>query len=223
MRFRLIYDGPLHASQGEARNGQPVGRADEKQELRKTFHKQLRELWRTNQFLNGHKVGNNTQIAIPIERNVGGTFGYGGIAPPGSERPLADFVADQHPQLSGYKFVPLVREAWTLTCRLEILFLRRDPPGSVLTSGDIDNRIKTLLDGLRMPSNVRELGRYASPDADESPFYCLLQDDKSITTLAVETDSLLTPSVQTDPSWAHVVITVDIRPYIVTTFNLGLA
>jgi len=223
MRFRLVYDGTLHSSQGEARNGQPVGRANEKQEIRKAFHKQLRELWRTNTFLSEHKVYNNTQIAIPIERNVGGVFGYGGRQPPGSERSLADFVADQHPQLSGYRFVPLVREAWTLACGLEILFLRHDPPGSVYAAGDIDNRIKTLLDGLRMPKSVQELGGYTIADVDESPFFCLLEDDKCITTLSVETDTLLTQAVAADHSWAHVVVTVDVHPYMVTTFNLGLA
>jgi hypothetical protein len=34
---------------------------------------------------------------------------------------------------------------------LNILFLRADIPGKVVQSGDIDNRLKTLFDALRMP------------------------------------------------------------------------
>ncbi len=222
MRFHLIYDGPLTATQGDPRSGQPVPKARQKQEIRKQFHKQLKELWKTKNFLRDTKILNNTQVAVPIERDIGGTWGYGGTHPPGSERPLVDYVADQHSHFD-YKFVPIAREAWSLACGLEILFLRCDPPGGVYTAGDVDNRIKTLLDGMRMPKSVAELGGYTVPDADESPFFCLLEDDKSITSLAVNTDTLLSPITASDPSWAHIVITVDIRPYVVTTFNLALA
>jgi hypothetical protein len=76
---------------------------------------------------------------------------------------------------------------------LDILFLRRDQPGGVVRhGGDVDNRIKVLLDGLRMPDRVEELGGLAI-DADENPFYCLLEDDKLITEVNITTDRLLVP------------------------------
>jgi hypothetical protein len=79
---------------------------------------------------------------------------------------------------------------------LDILFLRRDGPGSLIKSGgDIDNRLKVLFDGLRMPQGSEELCG-DSPCQDEDPFYCLLEDDKLISKVQVETNWLLTPQGQ---------------------------
>src|SRR6266849_6098917 len=55
--------------------------------------------------------------------------------------------------IGGKQFVPLVRQSLALACSLDILFLRREEPGSlILQGGDIDNRIKTLFDALKMPT-----------------------------------------------------------------------
>jgi hypothetical protein len=93
----------------------------------------------------------------------------------------------------GFRFIPIIRKSSNLGCVINILFLRRDNPGNLIRSGgDIDNRIKVLFDGLRMPQECNEVAG-ASPDADEDPFFCLLQDDALITELHVTTDRLLTP------------------------------
>lgn len=92
--------------------------------------------------------------------------------------------------VSGHNFLPLVRSSLYLTCTLDILFLRKQPPGSVVShGGDLDNRIKTLFDGLRMPTKdeVRGAGLI---EAD--PFHCLLEDDQLVSSLTVHTDRLLT-------------------------------
>ena len=103
-----------------------------------------------------------------------------------------EHIADDH-QRCGGRFVPLISKRGGFTCALDILFLRRDNPGYVISSGgDIDNRIKVLFDGLRMPSVVTELGGLPL-DVDENPFYCLLEDDNLITQVSVTTDRLLTP------------------------------
>jgi hypothetical protein len=78
-------------------------------------------------------------------------------------------------------------------CSLDILFLRRHDAGSLIANGgDIDNRIKVLFDGLRMPGNDAELGGLLI-EPDEDPFFCLLEDDALITRVSVETDRLLLP------------------------------
>jgi len=172
MRFRLVYEGPLRSLSEEDRDDKKsLRRGTEKQNIRKFFHPQLKELWNTNKLLSTTKIPKGgRQVAIPIDANHGGFSFYSSSKMVASEeRPLVDYVADQYPQF-GYKFVPLVREKWTLACGLEILFLRRDPPGSLWTAGDIDNRVKTLIDGLRMPKCVAELGDYKDPAADETPF-----------------------------------------------------
>lgn len=57
--------------------------------------------------------------------------------------------------------------------------------------GDIDNRLKTLFDALRLPNQTNELVGYDNPAPDENPFFCLLEDDSLITHVSVE----LSPSL----------------------------
>ena len=61
------------------------------------------------------------------------------------------------------------------------------------SGGDIDNRLKTLLDALAMPSQPNALPASATPDSGETPFFCVLEDDKLITKVSVQTYSLLAP------------------------------
>jgi hypothetical protein len=76
-------------------------------------------------------------------------------------------------------------------CSLCTFSSSRKKPGSILESaGDIDNRIKTLIDALRIPADGSEMKRRTDDDPDPNPRYCLLQDDALITTLKVETDRL---------------------------------
>jgi hypothetical protein len=83
------------------------------------------------------------------------------------------------------KFRPLIRESYALGCSLNILFMRKEPVGRVYQGGDMDNRIKTLLDGLSIPKAEQVV------DTTESPLYCLLEDDALVTGLSVETRRLL--------------------------------
>lgn len=99
-----------------------------------------------------------------------------------------DFCAPiQVSNISSY--IPLVRKSLYLACALDILFLRHEDPGSlVLQGGDLDNRIKTLFDALRMPSETEERAG-GTPTAN--PTYCLLESDTLISDLSVKTGRLL--------------------------------
>ena len=138
--------------------------------------------------------------------------------------PMAQVVADQNQEF-GYRFVPLVRQDISLLCSVSILFLRRDIPGSVISAGDIDNRLKTVIDALRRPRNATELVGYESPEEGEDPFFCLLEDDSQVTHLEVETDTLLDPPSDddTDHRRVRLMITVELRPYYATLFNLSFS
>jgi hypothetical protein len=59
-----------------------------------------------------------------------------------------------------------------------------------VTHGDIDNRLKTLFDALQIPDANQD---YQSnpPAADERPLFCLLENDRLISKVTVETDTLL--------------------------------
>lgn len=112
--------------------------------------------------------------------------------------------------------MPLVKCGDPVICRVETLFLRRQMPGGLIQGGDLDNRIKSLYDGLRMPRLSREMRDIPGPDADERPFFCLFEDDSLITHTAVETDVLTEmPKDRSDPELARVrlIITVTISPY----------
>ena len=124
--------------------------------------------------------------------------------------PRAEVIADNYQEF-GYRFVPLVREEISLLCSVKILFVRQDVPGSPISAGDIDNRLKTVIDTLRKPRSIAELVGHETPGIDEDPFFCLLEDDSQVSHLEVETDTLLDPPIDdaNDHRRAKLVITVD--------------
>lgn len=220
MKFRLVYDGELKAGQRDAVGGQPTKNAEHKHEIRRVFHHQLKHLWETDWFLSNARVW---------PQDYGATRPMDDSARWGVDESkrvlLADVIAQCHSE-NGYRFVPLVREEWRLLCNLEVLFLRHDPPGSVYHAGDLDNRVKTLIDALRKPHNTNELRGNSEPREDEDPFFVLLEDDKFITGLTVESDRyLVAPKGRKDEDrrQVHVVITVDVRPHNVTGFNVNFS
>jgi hypothetical protein len=77
-----------------------------------------------------------------------------------------------------------------LRCSLDILLLRPDEKRFIFTQGDIDGQVKTLGDALRIPDCAEETDGMG-PQADEIPFYCLLQDDRLISEVRVVSDELL--------------------------------
>jgi hypothetical protein len=219
-RFRLTYEGELKSGQKDAGTGQWDRLAEHKQAIRKIFHRQLKHLWATNKFLSERKEHPKYNKADHRPVSDGGSY-FG--AEPHEEIPLSEYVSGLY-QENGYRFVPLVREEISLLCSLRILFLRRDIPGSVISAGDLDNRIKTVIDALRKPHSANELRGNEKPAEGEDPFYCLLDDDKQVSHLEVETDTLLDPpagSSEADRRHVKLIITVDIKPYNATLFNLS--
>jgi hypothetical protein len=115
-------------------------------------------------------------------------------------------------------YLPLIRESLALVCGLDILFLRKDEPGKIISKsgGDIDNRIKVLFDGLRV-TTIEEIRLY-DEDNDPNPFYCLLEGDERISELNIRTDRLLT-SPNSRPSLVRLVITVSVKVTEVRQYN----
>ncbi len=197
MQFRLTYEGLLLATQRDPLTGQQDKRGNHKHDIRQVFHAQLKRLWDIVPHLKeGGGSGPNALV-------MGGA--------PVLPQDIAS-VAERH-GLYGWNFVPLVTQELNLLCGLDILFLRPDRPGVVLRSGDIDNRLKTLFDALRIPEANE--GYYArGHEPDEQPFFCLLEDDKLITKVSVETDQLLQfVTSKRDMNEVRLVITITLRPY----------
>jgi hypothetical protein len=121
-----------------------------------------------------------------------------------------------------FEFAPSVCTNLSLVADLRITLLRPEPPGRIVTqAGDIHNRLKTLLDALTMPHQPNALPPGAAPSEDESPFFCLLEDDNLITRLDVSSDRLLDPTEH--PSVVVLLINFRTRPTAFNVANLSLA
>ena len=177
MEFRLVYDGPLPAaSHSNTRN-------KVKHSIRRQFADQLEELWNTHPRLryDSQSWDKDKDRPNPFVLEVTAKHGvrYTHLPPQTFDR-------------CERCFEPLVTSDHGVGCALDILFLRRDQPGSLIShGGDIDNRIKVLFDALKLPElNARLPG---DPKDDPERFYCLLEDDRLISDVRVTTDRLLTP------------------------------
>jgi hypothetical protein len=171
VQFRLLYSGNQLTA-----NGTP----SDKHAVRREFHGQLKRLW----------------FAKPRLHSLARV--YGGI--PLRDAGRNNFTDDEainayFAQLGrayergNFHFVPLVEESLQLNVNLDILFLRPDDHPLIQQGGDLDNRLKTLFDSLRVPDSTNGLG--GRPEQDEEPFFVLLQDDRLITEFKVSTDTLL--------------------------------
>jgi hypothetical protein len=181
MEFRLIYDGPLKcASRSDTR-------ISDKHDIRKQLHKQLSILYDNHPTLKSMKYG-----VYPEGLRIN-LLQVPGIVLPDSGASITETMARQFTRANGFRFVPLVNKQYDLICSLDILFLRRENPGDLLLQGgDIDNRVKTLFDALRVPEGT-ELPSGSVPEVGEDPMYCLLENDSLVTDLKVSTDRLLRP------------------------------
>lgn len=205
--FRLLYTGQLlGASRSETR-------ASHKHEIRRSFHPQLRRLWESNENLKGYAqmLGFEEEHDRVVKEDDHDNFqeNEGVLEHNGRE------ILARRWGRGSYRCVPLVTAELALRCNLEILFLRPEEPGQIINSGDIDNRVKTLFDALRIPSNTQETGGMEA-QPDENPFYCLLEDDRLISEVSITTDQLLLlpGERKISPNHAFVVISLKLKPNV---------
>lgn len=93
----------------------------------------------------------------------------------------------------GWHFASAVSSAVGLYGEVDILILRPQPPGSIVSKqGDLDNKLKTLIDALTVPTlqQVRELQRLGL-QAPQGLMHCAFSDDNLISRLSVTSDRLL--------------------------------
>ncbi|MGJ0395587.1 MAG: hypothetical protein ACR65U_05090 [Methylocystis sp.] len=194
MKFTLTYDGELPSTGNGSR------KTERKWEIRKHFHPQLQELWTVHpalrKFSGPHYVGSQFVEGL-AETN---------------ERAI-DVCAPI--QKAGRLFKPIVRRSLGLTCSLNVLFLRKESAGRVYQGGDLDNRIKTLLDALSVPAHIEQV---IDDGAIDDPVLCLLEDDALVTGLSVQTERLLTRPGASE-SEVRLTIEVDIRVSDARRFN----
>ncbi len=170
-------------------------RKDHKHDLRKHFHEQLKMLWDLPQL----KDSKDFLKLEPVPK--------GEIA---LLKPLGQF-----------EFAPLIASQLHLVASIGIIILRPESEGRIFVrGGDIDNRLKTLLDALKVPNEKAALPDGASPSPGESPFYCLVEDDSLVTNVDIKTAHWLEPEVQ---SSEEVVLLLRVRTKVTQVIygNLG--
>lgn len=188
MKFTLAFDDDLPATGNKCKPSE-VAR------IRHLFHDQLYDLWDSHIILRElARKARVPQIHKFVEKTK--TIDYSSFKLPEYKEPIPPLEPGQidlcAPIRNGTSvaYRPLIRESLAVACALDVLFLRQEDPGSlVLQGGDIDGRMKTLFDALRMPSKEEEAAAGLTPPAD--PLECLLESDTLISDLSIKTGRLL--------------------------------
>ena len=172
------------------------GSAKSKHNIREQLHPQLANMWLNHPALvssrNLIKAGDNDGAG---DGKLLSTVGN------------ATFSTLVHPYLHAY-------------AELDILLLRPHAPSVLTAGGDIDNQLKTLFDALRRPRDSTELPKDWKQKQEITPLHCLLEDDKLVSRVNVETDRLLeAPLTNAD---ALVIIRVTIKAHSATWGNLSI-
>lgn len=211
VRITLVYRGPLPACQNDNR------KSDHKHRIRVEFSSQLAWHWQNDPLLATHAGGIGFPLAQVENRHVQ------------IQQDLISKHAFYCADTCGYRAVPLITRHNGLTCWLDITLKRRSDPGDLIVNGtdggDLDNRLKLLLDALRMPLANNEVP--ASMWGHGEWLNCLLEDDALISRIAIEAQRLTTsPAENEGPDYAEVDVVVDVkslRPWPVTIgIDLGL-
>lgn len=170
VEFRLLYQGDQLTS-----DGSPTV----KHAIRRQFHPQLKQLWKSNSQLTklARMRGIYADRMVPLAEPT----------PEACEASFFEWMGRLYAR-GNFHFVPLVEQSLCVKVSLDILFLRRDQHPLIKAGGDIDNRLKTLFDALRVPDSTAGLG--GSPEEGEDPFFALLQDDCLVSEVRVSTDNL---------------------------------
>lgn len=169
-----------------------AGTPRDKERIRQVLHPQLRELW-THDPLSIHP-----QYLQPQEPNQISVLA----------------------EVDGHAFAPLVTSKLHLLANLDILLLRPERPGGIVTSGgDIDNKLKTLFDAFGVPTAQQLAQSGASPSSLADPTFTLLEDDRLIARVNVDTDRLLAAPA---PDHVELTIRVSLRARKLIYGNMNL-
>ena len=169
-------------------------KAAHKWEIRRALHPQLAQLW----------LGKPLVTAAPR------------LLDASPQRTPESIIVER----DGLRFAPLISQRLNLYAEISVLLMRQQAQGALFSEGgDIDNRLKTLLDALRLPRGPNE-GRAGDlrPD-DPEPFFCLMEDDALITKVSVETAQLLRPA---PPDHVLAIVGVHVKKTMLTYANMSL-
>jgi hypothetical protein len=76
----------------------------------------------------------------------------------------------------------------------------------LIKGGDLDNRIKTLFDALRLPKSLEEV----NGEVQDEPIFCLFEDDRLISEFRIVADHLLLLPKETEANPNDVFLVIDV-------------
>ena len=166
MKIDLEFKGGLPSGQGG-------NHSDTKQELRLAFSPQLRRKWRDSPQLSFWNHDDPTSFPLATK----GPYHY----ELDQDNPSPFLRAD----VCGYYAIPLVSWHNRLACELAVTIVGDTRSAAeAIGAGDLDNRLKVLFDGLRIPRGPQEVP--GTMFGKDEPLYCLLEDDSLIHKFSVE-------------------------------------
>lgn len=186
VKFTLIYDGDLASSGNKSR-------PQEASHIRNVFHDQLADLWDSHvllrQLRHEARVYKQDMMDLAVDRRAPRLPEYRDPPPPLRAHQL-DLCAPIPVPATGVSYVPLVRDSLYLACAVDVLFMRHEEPYSLMRQGgDLDGRLKTLFDALKMPDPKDPV--YNGTEPTEDPLYVVLEDDSLISDFSIKSGRLL--------------------------------
>ncbi len=186
MKFTLIYDGDLPSA---GNKGQPIPASI----IRNEFHHQLADLWDSHIILrelaNTARYPRRTYQSEMSKDYKSPAWDPDHVDPYRTpEDGQVDLCAPiPVPKVGAFK--PLIRRSLSLACAVDVLFLRHEEPFELMRhGGDLDGRIKTLFDALKMPNPNDE---YKGTIPTDDPLFVAMEDDALISDISVRSGRLL--------------------------------
>jgi len=158
MRFVLSYDGPL-PSTGNSYGKKWIAKLPHIWKIRNAIHPQIEQVFKT------HPAFTSTNT---------------------NRSRAAWGILNQPISVGAAQFYAIARSKLHLKCELDVdILVNHDLASIVNNAGDLDNRIKTLLDALRVPAAPQEIQGHMPTNIVD--YCCLLENDILISALRIET------------------------------------
>ena len=184
---------------------------DDKHHIRLAFHSQLKMLWTLPplSYCSSYKEEKTSWTERYCDEPDPGTFDFGSLP----------YVVTE---TNGFKFVSLVHKSLAVVAEIDVRLLFPSPeslsPASIVAR-DVDNKLKTLFDGLRIPQQSQEIPEKWMPEAGQNPLFCLLEDDSLIAKVSVSSGYSLRPLAKGE---VFVILNIKVKGKMGTLHNLPL-
>jgi hypothetical protein len=175
MELTLTYSGPLPACQDADKH------TEQKQKIRLAFSRQLEKKFTTEPTLMQWSDSPQGCGLMAHTKVISGAI----VWDCEQEKHQACFY---EAETCGFRAVPIVTSHNGLGCQLDVEILRRARAGGVMAGGDrggdIDNRLKPLLDALALPMRPNQIPGPLWGKGER--LYCLLEDDALVSRLMID-------------------------------------